>query len=257
MSNLVKLPTEFINDILTPEYQGVLTAFLDTRKDVFIRNCIALATMKSELINCTPESVRNSLLTAAALNLDVLPQFGQAWVIPYKNNRQNTTEAQFLLGYIGLKALAIRTGQYRIIAPTVVFPENIVEINPFTGNIYNWNAEVNTPKPCGYASFYQLTNGYQSHDYMSAADMESHARRFSAEYRNALNYGKADKTFWHNHRDAMALKTISKRHLKSSGAPMSADMGLAMIADGGVIKSFDTVAPIIEYPDNDNDQAPQ
>lgn len=58
----------------------------------------------SKLLACTPQSVLRGLMVAARYGLDPTGIGGEAWLLPYKN------QAQLIVGYKGLLALARRSG---------------------------------------------------------------------------------------------------------------------------------------------------
>lgn len=81
---------------MKPQIQAALPVTISP--DRFVR--LALTTMRKtpKLQQCTPQSVVGSLLTAAALGLE-LDTTGEAYLVPYKN------EAQLIVGYQGVSKL--------------------------------------------------------------------------------------------------------------------------------------------------------
>lgn len=76
---------------------------------------------KNKLLQkCTPASVFGAIIQASQLGLEI-GVLGQAYLVPYKNNKENTYEAQFIPGYKGLISLARRSGEVTSIETHIVY----------------------------------------------------------------------------------------------------------------------------------------
>jgi recombination protein RecT len=73
-----------------------------------------------KLAECHPESLLNSFMQSAQLGLDCGGPLGEAYLVPYWNNKANRMEAQFQVGYRGLITLARRSGEIETIDADVV-----------------------------------------------------------------------------------------------------------------------------------------
>lgn len=62
-----------------------------------------------KLLECTAISVLRGVIIGAQLGLDVSGVGGMAYLVPYRNTRTNTMEAQFIIGYKGMIDLARRS----------------------------------------------------------------------------------------------------------------------------------------------------
>jgi recombination protein RecT len=82
---------------------------------------IAWSTIKgnSKLLKCSPISVLNGVMEAAALGLEIDGVLGQAYLVPYA--LKGVLHAQFQLGYKGMIVLAHRSGVVRGCAAEVVY----------------------------------------------------------------------------------------------------------------------------------------
>lgn len=85
-----------------------------------IQLATTVITRSPEIKNCTPESVIGAVMNAAMLGLDITPQFGQAYFVPYNNKKTGHREAQFMLGYKGWIQLFRRSGEVSTIYAEVV-----------------------------------------------------------------------------------------------------------------------------------------
>lgn len=72
------------------------------------------------LQKCTPTSIFGAIIQSSQLGLEV-GILGQAYLIPYRNNKENSYEAQFIPGYKGLISLARRSGEVTSIETHIVY----------------------------------------------------------------------------------------------------------------------------------------
>jgi recombination protein RecT len=83
---------------------------------------VALMTISRQptLANCSPESLLGAFMQAGQYGLEVGGALGEAYLVPYRNNRNGTSEAQFIMGYRGMILLARRSGEISTIHADVV-----------------------------------------------------------------------------------------------------------------------------------------
>ena len=83
----------------------------------FVRIARTAVSANPQLAACTPRSIVGAVIQAGQLGLT--PNLmGQCWILPYRDKKTNTTQAQFQIGWKGLVELAGRAG-IRIDAHTV------------------------------------------------------------------------------------------------------------------------------------------
>ena len=243
----------FNQTITNPSTQMYLEQVLGERKGSFINNLTALVANESGLQDCQPYTVMFAALKATALNLPLDKSLGQAFVIPYKDNKKGITVAQFQIGYKGIKQLALRSNQFAVIPTATDIREGeLVSRNRLTGEcVFKFIEDDNErlQKPIiGYASYFRLMNGAQSTFYMSKAEVEAHAKRYSQTYRSNDPRIKAASK-WTTDFENMACKTVIKLNL-SKNAPLSVEMADAIKAD----QSVQFEANKYEYMDNEDEQ---
>lgn len=243
----------FNQAITNPKTQDYLRDVLGERKGSFINNLTALVANNSSLQECEPYTLMFAAMKATALNLPLDNSLGNAYVIPYKDNKRGITVAQFQLGYKGLRQLALRTNQFELINSTDVREGEMVRRNRLTGEItfrfIDDDAKRAEAKIVGYVSYFQLTNGFKSTFYMSIDEIEKHAMRYSQTYRSKNDYVKKNSP-WTTNFDTMALKTVTKLNL-SKNAPQSVELADAIRADQSVMRQNEHD---YEYMDNDQEQ---
>ena len=242
MSNLKR----FNAMIVHPNTEAYLTSVLAERKGEFINNLTAVVANDPKLQACEPVTLMYAALKATALRLPLDPNLGQAYIIPYKNNRERKTEAQFQIGWKGFIQLAIRSGQFQLLNATDVREGELKGYDLMTGEV-NVQAIANREdKPViGYLAYFKLTNGFAKSLYMTAEEIEQHATRYSQSYRGKYK----DSSLWATDKDAMAKKTVLKL-LLNRFAPLSVDMQNAVQADQSVLRGDGK----FDYVDNSRDQ---
>lgn len=230
MSNL----QQFNQTITNPKTQAYLEQVLSGKKNAFVNNIVALVSNNTNLQTCEPMSVMFAGLKATALDLPLDPNLGFAYVIPYKNNRENKTEAQFQIGYKGFIQLAIRSGQFKTINVTEIREGELEVFDLLTGEM-KFKAIANrlSSPVVGYAAYFRLSNGFEKTLYMTKEEVEVHAKKYSQTY--SSKYEKTrENSKWSTDFDAMAKKTVVKL-LISKYAPLSVDMINAVSSDQAVI----------------------
>lgn len=197
----------------------------------FMASVLTLANSNRLLADCDPIKLYNCCLMAAALKLPFNQNLGQAYIVPFKG------EPQLQIGWKGFIQLAQRSGQFKHINCSDVREGEISKRDRLTGNIeFNWlEDEEREKKPVvGYVAYFELLNGYQQTLYMSKAEVEAHAKKYSQTYKSGFGV-------WKDNFDAMARKTLIKRILNQY-APLSVDMAKAM--------EYDQADSNGKYPDN-------
>lgn len=242
----------FNQTITSPSWDKYLKDVLKERKGSFINNVTALVVNDVNLQDCMPSTIVYAALKATALNLPLDKSLGMAFVIPYKNNKTGQSVAQFQLGYKGVKQLALRSGQFKIIPNATEIKEGeLISRNRLSGEcVFKFiedDKKREKAKTIGYASYFLLLNGAESTFYMSVEEMEQHALRYSQTYRSRDSRTK-NASKWTTDFDDMAKKTVIKLNL-SRNAPLSVEMQDAIKADQSV--QFEENK--YEYLDNNED----
>lgn len=243
----------FNRTITNPQTQKYLQDVLGERKGSFVNNLTALVANNANLQDCQPLTVMFAALKATALNLPLESSLGMAYCIPYRDNRNGVTVAQFQLGYKGFKQLALRSGQFSVIPnATDVREGELVSRDRLTGEcvfmFIDDDEKRSKAKVIGFASYFRLLNGAESTYYMSVAEIEKHALRYSQTYRSKSDSVRQSSK-WTTDFNDMALKTVIKLNL-SKNAPLSVEMQDAIRADQSVQYEQDKY----EYVDNGDQQ---
>lgn len=234
----------FSRDSVKAKFQELL----GKKAQGFITSVLQIVASNSYLAKADPYSVYNSAAMAATLDLPLNSNLGFAYIVPYNQKQPDGTYrqvAQFQMGYKGFIQLAQRSGQFKSINATDVRLGEMKERNRMTGEIiFEWIAdeEERLKQPViGFASYFQLHNGFEKTLFMSLAQLKAHGARFSQTYKKG--YG-----LWKDDFDSMCIKTVLKLLLSKYG-PLSVDMQRAVVVDQAVINDAETQD--VTYVDNE------
>lgn len=241
----IKTLSSFLNG---EQIKNKFTEILGARGTAFVASVLSVCNTNNDLKNATPESIYMAALMAATLDLPVNPNLGHAFLIPYKTKAgtpEERVECQFQISAKGFKQLAIRTGQYAKISDAIVYEGQLVKEDPLQGFEFDWSKKAGETV-IGYVSYFKLVSGYESTFYMTKAQVNAHALKYSQTFKSKTAWVKATSK-WTTDFDAMALKTVTKLNISKNG-PLSVEMQKAMVSDQSVIKDADTLD--VEYEDN-------
>lgn len=226
---------QFNNFITHPKTQDYLATVLQEKRASFVNNITALVSNNAALQVCKPDTLMFACLKATALDLPIDQNLGFAYVLPYKDTKKGETLAQFQMGYKGFVQLALRSGQFKTLNVTDVRKGELVSEDFVTGELTFKKADNRDALPVvGYVAYFKLINGFEKYLYMTTAEVNAHAMRFSQTYKRG--YGLwADKEMF----DSMAKKTVMKL-LLSKYAPLSVDMQTAVKVDQAVITDLNS-----------------
>ena len=213
-----------------PMVQEKLKELVGRNAPAFATSVLQIVNSNSMLANADPQTIFSAACMAATLNLPINNSLGFAYIVPYKNNKENKIEAQFMLGYKGYIQLAQRSGQFSRIAATPVYEGQLISENPLLGYEFDWSVKPNG-NPIGYVAFFKLINGFTAELYMSKEEVMKHANKYSQTAKKGFGV-------WKDQFEAMALKTVLKL-LLSKQAPLSIDMQKAQMADHAIIRDVD------------------
>lgn len=240
----------------------------------FVSSIVSAVQANPALQECSNTSIVSAALLGESLNLSPSPQLGQYYMVPYKNNKTESVEAQFQLGYKGYIQLAIRSGQYKKLNVLAIKEGELVRFDPLDEEIEVHlieDEEVREETPTiGYYAMFEYTNGFRKAMYWSKRKMLTHADKYSKAFSidastlktrfgaktkvsfadfEAGNYPKEDEwmysSFWYKDFDGMAYKTML-RQLISKWGIMSIEMQSAIDKDMAVIREDGTA----DYVDN-------
>lgn len=204
--------TALVNDLL--DRDGMRKRFdelLGKRSPQFISSIVSMVNADKNLQQAfyeSPMTVIQSSLKAAMFDLPIDPSLGYAYIVPFKNYKNDIgakkMEATFILGWKGMHQLALRTGAYKTINVVDVREGELKSYNRLTEEVdidFVEDEDAREALPViGYVGYYRLINGAEKTVYMSVKAITAHEKKFrKGEYQ-----GKGWRDDW----DAMARKTV-------------------------------------------------
>lgn len=210
-------------------------------KDLFIQMVLTTINKNPKLLECTEASLFGALFQAATLG--VLPDnvLGQAYLIPFNNNRKRVVECQFVLGYKGIRELAFRTGQVKKFQARTVFKDDFFQFAYGLDEMLEHRPSDNrqSNEITHFYAVIEFTNGGRMFEVMTKADVE--AVRLASPGKNSDP--------WRDFYSAMGEKTVLRKLGKA--APLSPEFNRALeldeAADQG--RSQDLWAEIDDVPE--------
>ena len=167
-----------------------------------------------------------AMMSAAQLGLEPNTPLGQAYILPYKNNKKGITEVQFQIGYKGLIDLAYRSGEVELVQAQCVYENDTFEceygIEPKLKHI---PADKNRGELTKVYAMFRTKSGGYGFEVMSIDDIRQHAQKYSKAYGSSYSP-------WKTSFEEMAKKTVLKRVLKY--APLKSDFVRAITQDSTV-----------------------
>lgn len=213
----------------------------------FMSSVISVANGNQQLRNAEPMSIIGAAMTAATMQLQIVPTLGQAYLVPY--GRQCTLQ----IGYLGILQLCQRSGQFKKILTAPVHEGEFISGDEFNEDYVFDKSQKKSDKIIGYMAKFELLNGFTKATYWEVEKVKAHAQAFSSAYRSGIN------SPWKSNFDSMAMKTVLKSILKY--APKSIDMQQAITYDQAVVKTnvsdindLDVELFTPEYVDNIEEQ---
>ena len=214
------------------------TEVLGQKAPQFLASITNVVAGSAQLKKCPATTIMSAAFVAATYDLPIDSNLGFAAIVPYNNNKYNPQtrqwekhpEAQFQMMYKGFIQLAIRSGYYEKMNCSVVYKDELVSYNPITGEVEfvtdfskcTQRAEGKSENIAGYYAWFKLLTGFRKELFMTTAEVENHARKYSTAYRYDLENNKKGSK-WTTDFEAMALKTVIKMLLSKWGI-LSVDM---------------------------------
>ena len=192
--------------------------------DRFTRILLSALSTNPKLAQTTPQSFLGAMMTAAQLGLEPNTPLGQAYLIPFWNNKKKCLECQFQLGYKGLIDLAYRSGEVCVIQAQVVYENDEFSYSfGLDPELKHVPAKSDRGAPVAVYAMFRNKDGGYGFEVMSREDVRNHAKRYSQAY---------DKGPWQTNFEEMAKKTVLKKVLKY--APLKSDFVRGIAQDESV-----------------------
>jgi recombination protein RecT len=190
--------------------------------DYIVSTAMTALRTNPALLDCTPASLLAGVLQSVQLNLRLDGPLGHAYLVPFRNNKRGTVEAQFIPGYRGLMDLAYRSERIKDVAAGVVYDGDTFEWERGSNNHLK-HVEADTPRDISKATHAYAYSHMQNGGFLFVV-----LTRQQIEKRRALSKAR-DAGPWVEHAAKMWAKT-AVRDL-ASFIPMSIEMARAVALD--------------------------
>ena len=209
---------QLMNSMLDGEkLRGRFNELLGSRSAQFVSSLVSMVNADQNLQQAfyeAPMTVIQAGLKAAAFDLPIDQNLGYAYIVPFKNRKQDANgnwtskmEASFILGWKGMHQLALRTGAYKTINVVDIREGELKSYNRLTEEVdieFIEDDDLRESKPIiGYLGYYRLVNGAEKTIYMTVKQIENHEKKFRK--------GQYMSKGWRDDFDAMARKTVYRK----------------------------------------------
>lgn len=179
----------------------------------FTRIVLSALSTTPALASTTPQSFLGAMMTAAQLGMEPNTPLGQAYLIPFRNNKKGCMETQFQIGYKGLIDLAYRSGEVSMIQAQIVYENDDFEYSfGLEPKLEHKPSKGNRGNAIFVYAVFRTKDGGTGFDVMSMEDVKKHAQQYSKSFGNGP---------WQTNFEEMAKKTVLKKVLKY--APLKSD----------------------------------
>jgi len=199
-----------------------------------MRVAIAACKRTPELMTCWLPSVVGGCLEASALGLEINTPLQQCFLIPFKNNKTQRTEAQLIIGFQGYIELMYNNPKVLSVYAAVVYENDvfICEYGTEEKMIHRPLEVGEAGMVRGFYAYAKMIEKAYRFVYMPKAEVD----RIRDEYSSSYKSNPKDSP-WTTEYLAMGCKTAIRKLQKF--VPKSAEVGRAVEADFKVIDAFD------------------
>lgn len=249
MSNQVPVAVspKLVESIFLKGKEGILHAlpkFVNSER--FMRVALTEIRNRPDLQKCDAISVCTSIMKAAQLGLDLDPQLGQAYLVPFFSKKTGAWMCNMITGYRGLVNLVRRSGEVSTLYAQCVYKGDHFkyELGTTPKIIHQPSADATSDMTHVYAVCVFKDSGVQF-EVMSRHQVEVHRDRFSRQ---------AQGDSWRDNFEEMAKKTVVRRLIKM--LPITVDDGTDNERDAPVTvhnpEKFAQISAAADVPQEDD-----
>lgn len=212
--------TAYLNKSM-PAIRAVLPKHMTAER--MMKIVAASASRQPELLECTPLSIAQAVVMASQLGLEPVGALGHAYLVPYKNRKNNyQKEIQLIIGYRGMIDLARRSGHIASIEAHVIYERDTFDVRFGLESKLEHKPYLGREHPGDVVAVYAIATfkgGEKQPEVMPIQEIERIRSRSQA----------ANNGPWVTDFEEMARKTVVKRLCKY--LPLSVEMANAIAVD--------------------------
>ena len=210
-----------------PEFQKALQN--NVKADHFLRVAITAMQQNPAILDCTERSIHLQLMRAAELSLMCDGMLGQAYLVPFNNKKAGNKQCELILGYKGLRELALRTGRYTDIFAQVVYDGDPFKIQLGTNRFIDHEPQEiavedydpkNPPKKRGCYAVARHADGSYIFRFWFAYKIEAHKKQYSKSW-------ERKDSIWQTNPEIAYEKTMIRKLCNSLQLGVKAERVLA------------------------------
>lgn len=219
LQNKQQQPT-LADHIRNMENQFQLAAPRGLEAQQLIRDALTCLRQTPKLAQCEPQTVLGALMTCAQLGLrpGVL---GHSYLVPFRDNKTGTYQAQLIIGYQGLIELAHRSGQIQSLIARTVYQNDHFDVDYGLSDKLEHKPYMTGKKgdPIAYYAIVKYKGGGHAFFVMNHWEVEDHRDK----------YTRSTTGPWADNFEQMAHKTVVRKLAK--WMPKSTQLAQAIHAD--------------------------
>lgn len=220
------------SDAIMPRFEEILG---ERGARAYVSSVLLTVANNDALQNCTHASIVSAALRAATLSLSCDPAIGQAYLVPYGK------VATFVVGYKGLRDMALRTNKYRYIHVDKLYKGEGLDVDRITGAA-TIIGHKESNEIAGWVASFEMTNGFRKSVYMTREEIHEHAKTYSKGYDRQGGVWKANPAM-------MEKKTVLRQLLSHWGVLDSRDQLFMNAVDEEEAHDLDTLdAEFVQVP---------
>lgn len=224
------MPTTIDGMLKDERFKGQIAAALPSHVSPDRISRIALTEVRKNpvLRDCDPISLFGCIMQASQLGLELGGALGHAYLVPFRDRKNNRMDAQFIVGYRGMIDLARRSGQIVSLQAHEVYEGDLFDFAYGLDERLE-HVPCRDPRDRGPVVFFyavaKLKGGGYQMEVMSKADVDAVRAQSKA--------GQSGP--WVSHYVEMGKKTVIRRLFKylPVSVELSAAVGLDEAADRG------------------------
>lgn len=241
-----------IAESFMPEIEKSLPVHLKKNAEKYCRQMVNLFTQNPRMRECEPLTILTAVMKASELGLDLSPQLGQAWILPYNNSVKRGSgyikvmQAQFQIGYRGALQLIQRSNKIYHFAPRMVYEnDEFYFCYGRSSDLVHRPARGDRGKPIYAYAVANFDNGGFDFECWSIEDIIKHAETKSPSYWDDRAKGIVNKRSpWYTDFESMALKTMVLAIWKR--LPLETELQRAFAADNTITSDADALSNMTE-----------
>ena len=187
--------------------------------------CIA---MEPKLATVTRASLIGAMLEIAALKLEP-GVLGEAWVIPFRDRRNNVVEAQVIVGYKGMLKLARNSGRVGKIDSEVVYEKDLFDWRKGTRQYLDFRKSDDVERGKRISAWAEATIVLPNA--VTSSQFEVMLAREVEAIKNSAPSAKASTSPWKTDEESMWRKTVLRRLCKFLPSDPESRLGRAVQID--------------------------